>query len=375
MSASARLPAARTAIRALRAPLLRWYRRHRRNLPWRRTTDAYAIWVSEAMLQQTQVATVIPYYARFLARFPDLRSLAAADDEAVLATWSGLGYYRRALSLRDGARAVLERHGGAVPADREALLALPGVGRYTAGAIASLAHGREEPVLDGNVRRVFSRLFAYRATGSSASDAPLWNAAACLVRGTAPGDLNQALMELGALVCTPRAPRCSVCPVAKRCAGRLGGNPERFPPARATPPPRAWRVAVAVVEHEGRVLLERPGPDNPFRGMWDLPAVRLAADEDAASAVAATMRSRHGIRCRVHGTVDGPSHAILSARLRLVVVRASATPRPRRERTRWVAPAELDTVAVSSASRKALASAAHAPSGRAGASSGGRAKA
>jgi A/G-specific adenine glycosylase len=342
-------------LRSARAPLLRWYRRNRRDLPWRRTSDPYAIWVSEVMLQQTQVATVLPYYERFLRRFPDLRSLAEAREEDVLAAWSGLGYYRRACSLREGARVVMERHGGKVPQDPVELLELPGVGRYTAGAIASVAFGRTEPVLDGNVRRVLSRLLARDGVGA-AEERALWEAAGVLVRGRDPGDLNQALMELGATICTPRAPRCPVCPVSSSCLAGKSGTPEAFPRARPTRAPEAVRVAAALVERRGRVLLERPGAGSPLRGVWDLPAFEVRGRASAAVTIGRGLLSRHGLAVRVGDAAARTRHAILHRRLlietyrcRLVEVRRSKD-----ETLRWIRPASLDGVAVSGATRKLL---------------------
>ena len=252
-----------------RADLLAWYDATRRDLPWRRTRDPYAIWVSEVMLQQTQVAAVLPYWERFLARFPTPAALAEADEDAVLAAWSGLGYYRRVRHLREGARQVVERHGGSVPPSLDALRALPGIGPYTAGAIASIAFGCEEPVLDGNVRRVLARWTADKGEGG---DARFWTLARTLVAGPRPGDWNQALMELGAAVCTPVAPDCARCPVAASCRAHATGAPEDFPRARPRKPSRTVRVEVALIEREGAVLLERGGA-GPLRGKWDLPAV------------------------------------------------------------------------------------------------------
>src|SRR5262245_56574691 len=234
----------RAEPKALRAPLLRWYRKHKRDLPWRRTQDPYAIWVSEAMLQQTTVAAVIPYWHRFLARFPNVAALARATEEEVLAMWTGLGYYRRARALREGAIKVMERHRGMVPGDRDSLLALPGVGAYTAGAIASVAFGRPEPVVDGNVKRVFSRLFAIKGNGA-AVEKKHWRIARSLVEGPHPGELNQALMELGATVCTPRSPECKRCPIAKTCRARELGRQASFPATVARKAIQDVELAVA----------------------------------------------------------------------------------------------------------------------------------
>ena len=341
------------SLRRARARLLAWYARNKRDLPWRRTSDPYAIWVSEAMLQQTQVATVLPYYERFLERFPDLPALAAAEDDEVLAMWSGLGYYRRARSLRDGARAVCERHGGRVPGDPEALRALPGIGRYTAGAIASLAFGREEPVLDGNVRRVLSRWTGRRTKPGNAGDAPLWELAARLVRGPSPGDLNQALMELGARVCTPRSPGCGACPLAEHCVARLSGDPEAFPERRPGKRAQDLEVAIAVIVHRGRVLVEPRSPRSPLRGAWDLPAVELKR-RALPDRILRDIRNRHGVECAVVGILPGPRHSILDKRLRLQVVLARARSRGTKDRVRWLPLADIAESPVSSATTKCV---------------------
>ncbi len=342
------------AIRRLRAPLVRWYRRHRRDLPWRRTTDPYAIWVSESMLQQTQVATVVPYYRRFLELFPTLEALAAAAEDEVLAAWSGLGYYRRARALREGARMVVERHGGRVPRDPETLRTLPGVGRYTAGAIASLAFGAEEPVVDGNVRRVLSRLFALEPRGA-AGDERLWSIAGALARGSAPGDLNQALMELGATVCTSRSPSCAACPVARDCAARASGDPDRWPAPKSPKPATSARLALAVVVRRGAVLLERRSPGAPLRGEWDLPAALIADGLRAAATLEAALAARLGVRVALGPLAATSRHAILDRRFVLEAHAArSVSGRPAAGRGRFVPLGALDRVPVSSATTKIL---------------------
>ena len=248
-------------LRGLRGPLLRWYARHARDLPWRRTRDPYAIWVSEVMLQQTQVATVVPYFERFLARYPDVVSLAAADEEEVLAAWSGLGYYRRARALHAGARVVTSHHGGCLPETADGLQQLPGIGRYTAGAIASIAFDLPEPILDGNVRRVLARLLAYGGAGATSAgeeERLLWKAAAELVRGRAPGRLNQGLMELGALVCTPAVPECPRCPLRRGCRAFASDDPTAYPSRRPRTAGRWVAVAVAWIARGRHVLLEQP---------------------------------------------------------------------------------------------------------------------
>jgi len=344
------------AVRRLRAPLLRWYKTAKRDLPWRRTKDPYAIWVSEVMLQQTTVAAVIPYWERFLDRFPDTATLAAGGEEEVLALWSGLGYYRRALALRRGALAVMERHAGRVPDDAASLLGLPGIGRYTAGAIASLAFGRETPVVDGNVKRVFSRLFAMRGGTNAATERAHWSIADTLVRGATPGDLNQALMELGATVCTPRAPRCGNCPVATGCRALALGKPEAFPARKKPGPVRVVPVAVAWIERGGKVLLVRRRPDGPLRGAWDLPSAVVPPGKTAGAAVARALLEQHGLRLRTGRALTRAKHSILSYRLEIEVVKADVVPPSAgRPELRWVALERLGEVAISGATKKIAA--------------------
>ena len=309
------------------------------------------------MLQQTQVATVLPYYRRFLERFPNVRSLARADQEEVLALWSGLGYYRRARSLHAGAREVVEKHGGRLPDDPKTLTGLPGIGRYTAGAIASIAFELCEPVLDGNVRRVLSRLFAVDAEELSVADERrlLWSLASDLVRGSEPGQLNQGLMELGATICTPRAPRCPDCAVGSVCRANLSGERERYPRSRPRPAITTSRVAVGWVRRGGRVLLERTGPDNPFRGVWDLPAVELGfGGDDPRRGLADALRQRHGLEVVLREVGPRTSHGIMQRRLLLDPCLGTL----RRGRVagcddlRWVAPAALGHQATSGATLK-----------------------
>jgi A/G-specific adenine glycosylase len=314
--------------------------------------------VAEVMLQQTQVATVLRYYGRFLERFPDPASLARASEDEVLSLWSGLGYYRRARALQAGARSVIERHDGKVPADPTELIRLPGIGRYTAGAIASTAFGLCEPVLDGNVRRVLSRLFAVdeRRLGRGRAERKLWAIAAELAHGPAPGDLNQALMELGALVCSPRQPKCTSCPVATGCRAHASADPERLPAPRTVGPTRRLRVAVAVVRRSHRVLLERPGDGNPLRGRWDLPAVELDEDATVERVLGEALRLRHDILVQVGPLVARASHGIMRNRLGLEIhdCRLHRGRVSGNSALRWIEPADLSELPVSGATRKAL---------------------
>ncbi len=343
------------ADRALVRRVLAWYAAHRRELPWRRTRDPYAIWVSEVMLQQTRVEAVLPFYDRFLARFPNVGALAAAPEEDVLALWSGLGYYGRARMLRRGAVAVMERYGGRIPPDPKALRELPGIGRYTAGAIASIAFGLPEPVVDGNVERVLGRWYALESPAGTARTAEVWRLATPLVPPRTPGDWNQALMELGATVCTPRAPRCAACPARRGCAAFATGRPETIPPARPRPRAETIRVAVALCVVDGRLLLERRSEATPFRGEWDLPARTVGAREDAAAALTRALRSDHALRARRPLPVGAATHSILNRRLRIEAWRFEATaPRAMRAGTRFVPASALETAAVSGATRKVV---------------------
>ena len=267
---------------SVRRRLLAWYRRHRRDLPWRRTGDPYAVWGSEIMLQQTTVAAAVPFFERWMKRFPTLADLARSDEEAVLTLWAGLGYYNRARNLHRAAKIVTQDHGGAVPRDHDALRCLPGIGRYTAGAIGSIAFGHRVPALDGNVSRVLARLFAVKEDIAGAvGQQILWEHAADLVQTRSPGDLNQALMELGALICLPTAPRCSACPLAPRCAGHRGGNPERFPTSPRRPETVQVTEVGAVIERDGRMLILRRPETGRMAGLWEFPHGSVRGDEPA----------------------------------------------------------------------------------------------
>jgi A/G-specific adenine glycosylase len=246
-------------IVAIRRALGRWYDRNRRDLPWRRTRDPYAIWISEIMLQQTRVAAVIPYYEKFLAAFPDAAALAAAPEERVLAMWAGLGYYSRARNLRESAGKIAANCG--LPRDFESIRKLPGIGDYTAAAISSIAFGLPHAAVDGNVRRVIVRLM-----NDDAADVPAH--ASHLLDRNDPGRWNQALMELGATVCTPRDPRCGECPIAKFCEARKNGAQASIPSKRVRPTPERLETTLLIIRERGRILLT---PSLRVLGFLDLP--------------------------------------------------------------------------------------------------------
>jgi A/G-specific adenine glycosylase len=251
------------ALRNLRRSLLAWYDQTRRELPWRRDADPYRVWVSEIMLQQTRVAAVLDHYARFLQKFPAVQNLAAAREASVLAVWSGLGYYHRARRLHQAAKVIARQRGGRFPHTAEAWRELPGIGRYTAAAIASIAFGESVAVVDGNVERVLKRMFGV-AEGREAA----WQRAESLLDRDRPGDFNQAMMELGATVCTPRAPQCPVCPLHKWCMSR-GANPVRPQPARK----RKQLIYGLARRNDCVLLVQRPANASLMAGMWELPTL------------------------------------------------------------------------------------------------------
>jgi A/G-specific adenine glycosylase len=257
----------------LQDALLSFYRERGRDLPWRGTRDPYAIWVSEIMLQQTQVATAVPRFARFLARFPDVLALAKASERAVCQAWAGLGYYRRARHLHQAARVVARSRDGHFPEDAAAWRRLPGVGAYTAAAVASIAFGERVAAIDGNVLRVLARVFALPG---SASDRRLRSAVAVradrLVDCEQPGEINQALMDVGATLCRPATPRCHDCPLRRFCRARRAGNPAAYPGRRRQPARRVLRIAFAWSERGRSLLLEQRPLDGLWAGLWELPS-------------------------------------------------------------------------------------------------------
>lgn len=312
------------------------------------------------MLQQTRVETVLPYYGRFLARFPDVASLARADVEEVLGLWTGLGYYSRARNLHRAARQLLERHGGRLPDDAESLRALPGIGRYTAGAVASIAFDRPEPVVDGNVARVLARLCGIREdVGGAAGRQRLWQEAAALAQGPEPGALNQALMELGATLCTPRGPRCGACPLARGCEARRAGDAESLPRKARRSAVRDVDAVAALLLRRGRALAVRRPEQGLLGGMWELPGGELEPGERAGDAIARTLRERVGLcltDARALGVVE---HGFTHLHLRLHVFRGGAAAGRVRLRGfnahRWLALHELRALPQGGPTRKALA--------------------
>jgi len=257
----------------LRADLLRWYAAAKRDLPWRKDSTPYRVWVSEIMLQQTTVAAVTPKYAAFLRRFPTLASLASSQEDDVLKHWAGLGYYSRARNLRRAAQAVVADHGGAFPSEFDPILALPGIGRYTAGAILSIAFQKPYPLVDGNVIRVFSRLFGLKGRAKDpAFVKKMWPLAERLVPEANPGDWNQALMELGATVCSPDSPSCGACPVARHCVAFKKSLQDKIPLPETARKPVPVKWTCLWIEKSGKVLLwRRSDKERLLKNLWGLP--------------------------------------------------------------------------------------------------------
>jgi A/G-specific adenine glycosylase len=287
-----------------------WYRTNRRDLPWRRDADPYRIWISEAMLQQTRVETAIPYYERWLARFPDVAALATATEQDVLKHWEGLGYYSRARNLHRTARELIADHDGRLPQTADGLRTLPGIGSYTAAAVASIAFGEPVPVLDGNVRRVMARILAIGTDPRSRpAEAAMLATLTPLLEQADPAEANQALMELGALVCLPRNPRCERCPVPPDCRARCELRTDELPVRKSRPPTPHHHVAVALIERRGRLLLIQRPTTGLLGGLWELPGGRITTPADAARDLPGLVKAKTGLDILVDAPLPLIDHA------------------------------------------------------------------
>jgi A/G-specific adenine glycosylase len=342
--------------RWVRRHLLHWFNRHARDLPWRRTRDPYAIWISEVMLQQTQVASVIPYFERFLKIFPSVRALAQADDADVLRLWEGLGYYRRARNLHRSARLLVAIHGGALPNDPQLLRGLPGFGRYTVNAVLSQAFDRRLPILEANSRRVLCRLLRVRENPAQSDvEKHLWSAAETLVPAKRAGAFNQAMMELGALVCTPASPQCGHCPLARRCLAHGEGLQDTIPvrglPAKVV---QVDETAVAVMRHDHVLVVRRPDGGR-WAGLWEFPHLEQEALE-STDAAARRLLSALGLQGKVHGELATIRHAVTRFRITLTCVsvswRGGKFAAGLYPEGRWVAAADLAAYPLSSPHRR-----------------------
>jgi A/G-specific adenine glycosylase len=342
--------------------LLAWYRANRRALPWRtRQHDAYAIWISEIMLQQTTVAAVAPFYERWMARFPTVRALAEASLDEVLRHWAGLGYYARARNIKKAAELVSGSFGGLLPDNVDELMRLPGIGRYTAGAIASIAYDVRAPILDANVTRVLARLYAVHGDPKSApAQARLWQIAQDLLPDKNPGDFNQALMELGALICLPSSPRCPLCPVGGYCAANAEGDPTAYPELAKS---KRWldvRHAAALLEEDGRILLIRRPEEGLWGGLWELPRATAADGEASEECAVRAAKDSVGLEVCAQYPFGQVKHVVMNRRITLngFRVRRIDNAQPAAlacAAFAWVAPDDLASYALSSPQQNLLA--------------------
>jgi len=298
--------------------ILDWYRTNARSLPWREQQDPYKTWVSEVMLQQTRVETVIPYFERWMKRFPTISSLAQASQQEVLSEWEGLGYYSRARNLHQAARIIAADSDGQLPQDIDQLRQLPGIGRYTAGAIASIAFNQDVAVLDGNVRRVLARVFNVGIPAkSSAGENQLWHLAQeNLVPGSA-GNYNQAVMELGALICTPRQPRCDACPISALCTAYSLGIQEERPVKEPKPALPHYLVSSAVIQQDHQVLIAQRPPAGLLGGMWEFPGGKVEPGEDLVEGLKREICEELGVDIRVGASLGVYQHAYTHFRVTL----------------------------------------------------------
>jgi A/G-specific adenine glycosylase len=345
--------------RDLRRRLLVWYRRNARDLPWRRSGDPYRIWVSEIMLQQTQVATVRGYFERFIAALPTIDALAAAEEDSVLRLWEGLGYYRRARQLHRAAKIVVAEHAGRFPSDAEHVRRLPGIGRYTAGAILSIAFDAPEPILEANTIRLLSRLLAYAGdTHSTAGQRLLWSAAQTLLPMREAGAFNQALMELGSQVCRPRDPDCLHCPLSALCPTFRESLQQQIPAARPKPQIEVVREAAIVVRRRGRILLIRRAAHERWAGLWDFPRVPCDSPEisPTSAELVAKVHAATGVKIADLQLLTTLRHGVTRFRITLECYEArasgTATRRKPRVETQWIKPADLPDYPLSSTGRR-----------------------
>lgn len=306
--------------RSIQKSLLDWFDSEQRDMPWRGTDDPYPIWVSEIMLQQTQVSTVIPYYQRWMKSFPTLRKLARAREATVLKHWEGLGYYSRVRRLHRAAQIVVKEHQGRVPDTYAELIKLPGIGRYTAGAILSIAFDQPEPVLDGNVKRVLSRLFVMQGNGVPAThENRLWETSAKLVPAKRPGDFNQAMMELGATVCLPKKPLCLTCPLQTQCEAHRRDEVEQFPAPRVRNPAKKIEVSAAVITRGGKVYIQQRPHDGLMGGLWEFPGGKRKPKETEEACLIREIREELGIPVVIAKKLMTLKHSYTQFRVTLTV--------------------------------------------------------
>jgi len=360
-------------LASLRRNLIAWYRANRHDFPWRRGRDPYRIWLAEIMLQQTRIAAVLPYYERFLERFPNVRELARARENEVLKYWAGLGYYSRARNLHRAARQIVRQYAAKFPSNVNAALALPGIGRYTAAAILSIAYDAPLAALDGNVARVLARLFAVRGDLRAPKTwQRLADSAQALLPSRAPGDWNQAMMELGETICTPRSPNCAACPVARHCKARALGITDKLPAPRQKRAPANVHIAAAVlVDARGHTLLTKiPGAHDSvlFSRLWQFPAVAVTGNgnsghapdggsashstKSTANELAEHLRASLGIAKQPLTPLPVAAHSVTFRKITLAPFLARVARLPKRPGCRTLPLAKLARLPISSATQK-----------------------
>ncbi len=331
---------------AVAHPLLDWYAQNARSLPWRDQPTPYRVWVSEIMLQQTRVETVIPYFERWMSRFPTLAALAAASEQEVLQVWEGLGYYSRARNLHRAAQKIVEEDNGQIPDNRARLEQLPGVGRYTAGAIASIAFGKDEPALDGNIRRVLARVFNVSVPARSPEgERALWDLAAAALPSGRAGDFNQALMDLGSSICTPRAPACLICPLAGLCQARALGIQAERPILSAKANVPHYTVTAAVIYRDGQVLIARRPSKGLLGGLWEFPGGKVEQGETLPEGLSREIMEELGAVVEVAAAFGTYQHAYTHFKVTLHAFccqLAKGEPQAlQASEIRWVTPGQL----------------------------------
>ena len=338
----------------LRRKLLAWFDANQRDLPWRRNKTAYRIWVSEIMLQQTQVVTVIDYYKRFIKQFPTVKKLAAARESEILKIWEGLGYYRRARQLHAAAQVIVEQHGGKFPTDFDEVLALPGIGRYTAGAILSISGDQRLPILEGNTIRVFSRLMLLDGdTTTRENQNALWDFSEELLPRKRAGDFNQALMELGSEVCKRRNPLCSDCPVRLHCAARAHHRQSELPRPKKPPKYEEINEAVIVARRNNKVLMRLCGKEERWAGLWDFPRFQITS-RAAEAQLSNDLHEATALSTVVENTNRTIKHAVTRFRITLDCFEATEVSGKLKQQTayKWVTLKELVDLPLSVTGRK-----------------------
>jgi A/G-specific adenine glycosylase len=339
----------------LRRKLLAWYSKHARELPWRKSRDPYRVWISEVMLQQTQVATVERYFLRFAQAFPNVAALAAADEQEVLRLWEGMGYYRRARQMHAAAQKVVAEHRGHFPQTVDGLRELPGIGRYTAGAIASIAFDQRAPILEANTIRLLSRLVAYRDDPlSTTGQRVLWQVAEDILPNASVSQFNQALMELGSLVCTPSEPDCDECPLSSVCKARQADAQREIPRPKARKSYVEVREAAVIVRKNGSVLMRQCGPDERWAGLWDFPRFAVEAEGPlfAKDEIVNKLCTQTGVECNPGAVLKTLRHGVTRFRITLDCYAAAYVSGRVRSNARWTPFAKLSTLPLNTTARK-----------------------